>query len=254
MYKKIFITIVLVFTTASLNAQFFDRLYGEIGITAGVANFKSDFGERGSFQNYIQNNGFIVTGVYFLSFDNNYSNLTDYFKLRLELSYMNCDLKHYGKWVDESNQGVLATQLSAMKGNVQAETFGVQLEYYPFGQDDNTREDGLIPYVSFGGQISNYSTNISSSLGSLDTPISTPIKYLNGGIRPKSNGIVPSLSTSIGSRYKLTTYTSLVLDLRLQCYFSDWVDGMNPDKSIYTENKSNDWLTSFNIGYIYYFN
>ena len=81
MYKKIFITIVLVFTTASLNAQFFDRLYGEIGITAGVANFKSDFGERGSFQNYIQNNGYIVIGVYFLSFDNNYSNLTDYFKL-----------------------------------------------------------------------------------------------------------------------------------------------------------------------------
>jgi hypothetical protein len=167
---------------------------------------------------------------------------------------MNCNLAHYGKWVDPSKNGVFATQLRAMKGNIQAETFGVQLEYYPLGQDDFTGEEGFIPYISFGGQINNYSTKISSSLGPIDTPISTPIKYLNGGIRAKSNGMVTSISTSIGARHKLTTYTSLVLDLRLQYYFSDWVDGMNPDKSLYSENKSNDWLTSINLGYIWYLN
>ena len=216
-------------------------------------NIKSDFVERGDFENYIKNNGYVITGVYYLSFITNYSSFVDYFKLRLEASYMNCGLAHFGKWVDGANQGVLATQLRAMKGSVQAGTLGAQIEYYPFGQDDYTRADIFVPYVSLGGQISSYSSKISSSIGPIGSPISTPVKYLSGGARSSSSGIVPSISTSIGTRYKLTTYTSLVLDLRLQYYFSDWVDGMNPDKSRYPENKSNDWLTSVNVGYIFYF-
>ena len=256
MYKKILITIVLVFTMTNLNAQYSNGLFGgffaDIGVTVGAVNFKSDFGERGNVQNYMQNNGYVVTGVFYLTLDTNYSSFTDYFKLRFEASYMNCNLEHFGKWVDPSNQGVFATQLRAMKGAVQSETLGVQLEYFPFGQDQFTGADGFIPYVSFGGQIINYSTKISSSLGPIGTPISTPIKYLNGGVKAESNGRVPTLSTSIGTRYKLTTFTSLVLDLRLQYYFSDEVDGMNPNKSLYPENQSNDWLTSVSIGYIYY--
>lgn len=252
MYKKILITIALVFTMTSLNAQYSNGLFVDLGVTVGSVNFKSDFGERGNFQNYMQNNGYVVTGVFYLTLDTNYSSFTDYFKLRFEASHMNSKLEHYGKWVDPSNQGVFATQLRAMKGTIQSQTFGIQLEYFPFGQDVFTGEDGFSPYVSFGGQISNYSTEISSSLGRIGTPISTPIKYLNGGVRAESNGLVPTLSTSIGTRYTLTTYSSLVLDLRLQYYFSDEVDGMNPNKSLYPENKSNDWLTSVSIGYIYY--
>ena len=252
MYKKILITIALVFTMTSLNAQYSSGLFVDIGVTVGSVNFKSDFGERGNFQNYTQNSGYVVTGVLYLTIDNFSSRFTEYFKLRFEASYMNCDLGHYGKWVDPSNQGVFATQLRAMKGTVNSQTFGIQLEYFPIGQDQYTRVDGFFPYVSFGGQISNYSTEISSSLGPIGTPISTPIKYLNGGVRAQSNGLVPTLSTSLGTRYKLSDFGSLVLDLRLQYYFSDDVDGMNPNKSLYPENKSNDWLTSVSIGYIYY--
>jgi hypothetical protein len=253
MLKKNLFIVILTFTITSIHAQYSSGLNSEIGLSVGIVNFKGDFGERNNFQNYIQNNGYIVTGFYYFTPETNYSSFIDYFKLRLEVSYMNCNLAHYGKSVDPSNNGIFANQLRQMVGNVQASTFGAQIEYYPLGQDEYTREQGFIPYLGLGGQLSNYSSKISSSLGPIGSPISTPIKYLNGGARAKSSGIVPSISTSIGTRYKLTPFTSLVLDLRLQYYFSDWVDGMNPDKSLYTENKSNDWLTSFNVGYIYYF-
>lgn len=253
MLKRLLTAILIVFTLTSINAQYSNEYNRDIGITVGFVNFKSDFGERGNFENYIKNNGYIITGVYYLSFNTNYASFVDYFKLRLEASYMNCDLAHYGRWADPANQGDFATQLRAMKGNVKAGSVGAQIEYYPFGQDDYTRADMFIPYMSIGGQLSSYSSKISSSLGPIGSPISTPIKYMNGAARPSSSGIVPSVSMGIGTRYKLTTYTSLVLDMRLQYYFSDWVDGMNPDKTKYPENKSNDWLTSVNVGYIWYF-
>jgi hypothetical protein len=44
-----------------------------------------------------------------------------------------------------------------------------------------------------------------------------------------------------------------MIDLRFQYYFfSNWVDGLNPNPEIYKENKANDWLVWFNVGYIYY--
>jgi hypothetical protein len=43
-----------------------------------------------------------------------------------------------------------------------------------------------------------------------------------------------------------------MVDLRLQYYFSDWVDGLKPNPDLYKENKANDWLVWFNVGYIYY--
>ena len=36
-----------------------------------------------------------------------------------------------------------------------------------------------------------------------------------------------SMVTSIGVRYKLTKLSDLMLDLRWQYYFSDWIDGFN---------------------------
>jgi hypothetical protein len=43
-----------------------------------------------------------------------------------------------------------------------------------------------------------------------------------------------------------------MVDLRLQYYFSDWVDGLKPNPELYKENKANDWLVWLNVGYIYY--
>ena len=58
-----------------------------------------------------------------------------------------------------------------------------------------------------------------------------------------------SLVTSVGVRYKLTPLSDLMLDLRWQYYFSDWIDGFNHQLG---SNKFNDWLIWLNFGYIYY--
>jgi len=56
--------------------------------------------------------------------------------------------------------------------------------------------------------------------------------------------------TSVGVRYKLGKLSDLMLDLRWQLYFSDWIDGFNHE--IEEFNKFNDWLIWLNFGYIYY--
>lgn len=43
-----------------------------------------------------------------------------------------------------------------------------------------------------------------------------------------------------------------MFETRFQMYNSDWIDGLNPNKDLYKENKYNDWQVWFNFGYIYY--
>jgi hypothetical protein len=59
---------------------------------------------------------------------------------------------------------------------------------------------------------------------------------------------------SVGTRYKLNELSDLIIETKMQYYFSDWVDGLNPNSSKYPENKANDWLVWLNVGYIYYLN
>ena len=43
-----------------------------------------------------------------------------------------------------------------------------------------------------------------------------------------------------------------MVDLRLQYFNSNWVDGLNPNADLYKANRAKDWLVWFNVGYIYY--
>jgi len=64
-----------------------------------------------------------------------------------------------------------------------------------------------------------------------------------------TSGTTWSLVTSVGVRYKLGVLSDLMLDLRWQLYFDDWIDGLNHQLP---SNKFNDWLLWLNFGYIYY--
>ncbi len=253
MIRHILIYIVIFLGIHNLSYSQNYNTYDEVGIMSGPVFFKSDFGERGNFENFYKNNGFSLGVFYYVSAIDNYNSLKEHFKLRLEASYMKCDLQHYGIYVDSDNTSLFANQLRAMKGIIKATNIGFQTEYYPFRTDDYNRGVDFSPYISLGAQLSLYSSKIYSDLGPLGTPITTPIKYLNG-YRNDNNGVVASLTSSIGTRYRLSDYNSLVADFRLQYYFSDWVDGLNPNRQIYTENKYNDWSVTLNIGYVYYFN
>lgn len=231
----------------------------EIGVITGPVAFQSDYGERYDFSTNAGNTGFGIGIIHYLNFSyksecNCYTPQTyfnDHFKLRSELSYNQTNLKHFGEWVRPSRNSLTTQQLKGMRGSTAVTNLGMQLEYFPLSIKDFTVTMGsFAPFISLGGQYSYYDPEASSILGALDTPLTTPVKYY--GATTNKSGTVWSVVSSIGTRYKLSPLSDLMLDFRMQYYFSNWVDGLSPDPTIYKENKSNDWLIWLNFGYIYY--
>jgi len=231
----------------------------EVGIITGPVAFQSDYGERHDFSTNAGNTGYGIGIIHYLNFSykadcNCYTPETyfnDHFKLRSELSYNKTELKHFGEWVRPERKKLFNEQLRGMRGSTAVTNIGMQLEFFPMSIRDFTATIGSWgPFLSLGGQFSFYDPEAYSTLGNLNTPATTPIKYYNA--TDNAGGTVWSIVSSVGSRYKISPLSDLMVDLRFQYYFSNWVDGLNPDPKIYTENRSNDWLVWFNFGYIYY--
>ena len=243
MFKNI---IIASFLYISINFGYSQssKTFKEIGVMAGPVFFQSDYGERGEFKNYIKQNGFSIGVFYYLTRINS-KNIGKNLKYRLEASYMKSQLQHYGKWVDGKDTPD-KDKLRAMKGSVSTKNLGFQVEYYPFKTDDYCRFCVLFnPYVSLGSQLSMYTSEF--NLG----PLGVPDKFSNSR---NATAITGSFTAGFGVRYKFPSEISaLIFDYRLQHYYTDWIDGVNPDKKIYPENKSNDYSTTFNFGYVYYF-
>lgn len=234
----------------------------EIGAIVGPVAMQSDYGERHDFSTNAGNTGIGFGIIHYLNFAyraecNCYAPETyfnDHFKLRSELSFNHTKLEHFGEWVDDSETGLFADQLRAMRGETTVTNIGMQLEFFPFSIRDFSATPGaLAPFVSLGGQFSFYKPKASSTLGSGvlgEDPTITPVKYFDAF--DHDGGTTWSVVGSIGTRYKLTVLSDLMIDLRWQYYFSNWVDGLNPNPDVYKENKANDWLVWLNVGYIYY--
>ena len=231
----------------------------EVGVIVGPTAFQSDYGERHDFKTNSGNTGFGIGLIHYLNFSykadcdcytpETYFN--DHFKLRSELSYNKTKLDFFGKWTE--GDGNLATKLKGMHGEATVTDIGMQLEYFPLSIRDFSATIGAwAPFVSLGGHFSFYDPEAYSDLGPLDNLLTTPPKYI--GATQNESGTVWSVVGSVGTRYKLTTLSDLMIDLRWQYYFSDWVDGLKPDPAVYKENKANDWNVWLNFGYIYYIN
>ncbi|HKX85218.1 MAG TPA: hypothetical protein VJL37_01005, partial [Flavobacterium sp.] len=184
----------------------------------------------------------------------------DHFKLRSEISYNKTKLNHFGHWVDPDKTSIAAQQLRAMSGSTSVTNIGMQLEFYPFSIRDFTSNTGTFgPFLSLGGQFSFYKPEVGTTYGDgrLLNQANIYPKYWtpsDGEAHGFTNekGSTWSIVSSVGSRYKLTPLSDLILDLRFQYYFSNWVDGLNPNEDLYPENKANDWNVWLNFGYIYY--
>ena len=265
MIKQIML-FLLVFIGFSNNSQAqFRGVSHEIGIITGPIAFQSDYGQRHDFSTNAGNTGVGIGIVHFLNFTYNsrynYTPKTffnNHFKLRSELSYNKTKLEHFGKYVAPEKTSVGANQLRAMRGSTSITNLGMQLEFFPKNIRDYTATIGAFaPFLSLGGQFSYYSAEASSTLGVLGDPAITYPKYLTPtdgrpyGFSTESKGVF-SVVSSIGTRYKLNDSSDLMIDLRAQYFFSNWVDGLNPNPNIYMENKANDWLLWLNVGYIYY--
>jgi hypothetical protein len=239
----------------------------EVGLIVGPVAFQSDYGERHDFETNSGNTGFGIGLVHYLNFSfradcNCYTPDTyfnDHFKFRTELSYNRTKLNHFGKWVTPEKVATQydAAQLKAMEGSTSVANIGMQIEFYPWSIRDYTANPkGYGPFISVGGQFSFYSPEVHSTLGKLDATTVHPKYWAASEGEPhgytNNGGSVWSVVSSVGTRYKLTPLSDLVLDLRAQYYFSNWVDGLNPNPIKYPENKFNDWNIWLNFGYIYY--
>lgn len=238
----------------------------ELGLITGPVVFYSDFGQRNNFETNSENVGFGIGLIHYINFSyradcNCYSRDTyfnDHFKIRNEIDYHQTNLAHYGRWVAPEKTSLFADQLRAMSGTVSVLEIGSQLEYFPLSiRDFASNGYKIAPFVSLGAHWVNYDSKVRSSLGPLNTPASTPDKYLNSFQQGAASTF--AIVGSVGIRYKLNTMSDLMLDSRWEYYFTDYVDGLNPSQENngtvpVPENKANEWIFWLNVGYIYYLN
>ncbi|MEL0455485.1 glutamate dehydrogenase [Flavobacteriaceae bacterium SZ-1-7] len=249
----------------------------ELGVIAGPVQFRSDFGSRQDSKTNFGNSGYGIGIVHYINFSyradcNCYTTDTyfnDHFKLRNEISYNKTKLEHLGQWVGPDNVTPDADRLRAHKGVAENFDIGTQIEFFPLSiRDFQGFAYSFAPFVSLGVHYTYSTPEASTTYGDGDVynPENiysfwyrdyTRLPPLPAGV-PESERQYPidvtplshfSMVASAGVRYKLTKLSDLMLDLRWQYYFNDWVDGLNHELSF---NKNTDWLVWVNVGYIYY--
>ena len=236
----------------------------EVGAIIGPVQFRSDFGVRNDEGTNYGNTGFGIGLVHYLNFSysaecncyttDNYFN--DHFKLRSEISYNTTKLSHYGQWAADDTQD--AAKLRGHTGQTNNFDIGMQLEFFPLSiRSFQAFSYRIAPFVSFGIHYTSfnpkaYTDYVDPATGVADGNILNANNFWSawepGSINP-SSGSSWSTVASIGARYKLTKLSDLMIDLRWQYYFSDWIDGLNHQLP---SNQANDWLVWLNFGYIYY--
>lgn len=238
-------------------AQF--SLYHELGIIAGPVFFKSDYGQRGDLQTNAENSGYGIGIVHYLNFaytsyhhDDFASYLREHVKVRSELSYSDTYFQHWGKYIEHSSTSTDAMQLRQMRGETKIMNLGFGIEFSLFKDihEFESSEGGFGPFAGLGMQYSHYEPEVYSKLGSLDDPGVLYPKFI-GGIS-NNDGNTGSLVVNVGTRYKINVMSDLIIDLRGQYYFSDWVDGLNPPINMNPSNMYNDWNIWLSVGYIHY--
>lgn len=246
----------------------------EIGVIAGPVEFRSDLGSRNDEATNLGNSGIGIGIIHYINFAyradcNCYSTDTyfnDHFKLRNEISWNYTKLDHHGEWVAPDKTSVNADKLRAHSGVAENFDIGTQLEWFPRSiRSFQAFSYLLAPYVSLGIHYTSSSPQASTTYGDgnvFDARNIYSYWYQDPTFLPpvpagetRQYPIDPSqrsdwsLVTSVGVRYKIGVLSDLLLDLRWQMYFNDWVDGFNHKLSY---NKFNDWLIWLNVGYVYY--
>ncbi len=244
------------------------RFSNEIGVVLGPVAFQSDFGERKDFETNAGNTSFGVGIVHYMNFTflrsynsrSRSSFFNQHFKVRNELSFSKIKLNHFGKWVDEARQSENAERLRRHSGSAQNINIGSQLEYFPLSiREFEAINFSFMPYVSLGLQYTVFSPTVETTYGngSINDPDNfyqpwvqaTDPNFIEDSFLFDGSASTISVVGSVGTRYKLTTLSDLVFDLKWQYFFDDRIDGLDHNLR---SNKSNDWLVWLNVGYIIY--
>ncbi len=265
-YFALFFFLVVGFCSRSY-AQFVFGFSNEIGVAAGPLLFQSDFGLRGNVNTNINNVGLGVAVMHYMNFAyrsdcNCYTRdvyFNDHFKIRNEVDFHYTKLSHEGpESKSDSDEG---RDLRDHKGTSSVFELGSQLEFFPLSIRDFQAGAFLIaPYISIGLHYVKYKPDFSSIQ---DVPGATPEdiyfdRFLQGngklGGIDDVGGHTTAITGSVGFRYKLGILSDINVELRYHGYFSNWIDGLNPDEAFYPPNKYNDSIVLFTVGYVYYLN
>jgi hypothetical protein len=238
----------------------------EIGIVAGPVQFRSDYGVRSDSETNFGNSGFGIGIVHYINFAyradcNCYTTDTyfnDHFKLRNEISWNKTNLEHLGTFVDESRQSEDADRLRGHTGAANNIDVGTQLEFFPLSiRSFQSYGYKIAPYASLGVHFTSFNPEVETTFDNGTNDVGN-INDANNFFSPwapgsvdASSGAAFSMVSSVGFRYKVGRLADVVLDLRWQLYFNDYVDGLNHNLP---SNENNDWLIWLNVGYIYYLN
>jgi hypothetical protein len=178
--------------------------------------------------------------------------------LRNEISWNRTHLEHFGHWVDPSKTSENANQLRGHTGVATNLDIGTQIEFFPLSiRSFQAFGYRVAPFASLGVHYTSYTPKVRtdyvnpldpSALGDVTNSSNFYSDWAPGSVNPNP-GSTWSMVASTGIRYKLGTLSDLMLDLRWQYYFSDWIDGLNHQLEY---NKFNDWLVWLNVGYIVY--
>ena len=238
---------LFLFLKQEVHSQF--EFSNEIGIIVGPLMLYSDFGERNNFETNTGNVGIGIGITHHMNFAySSRSYFSEHFKVRNEIDFHTTNLKHYGQWVGEERTSEFADYLRAKRGTVTVFEVGTHLEYYPLSILDFEQESFKVtPFFVLGIHWVSYNAKITTDH---PTGLYRQGKYNSNAFQQGAGSTFAGVG-AVGIRYKLTRESDLTLESRWQYYFSDWVDGLNPDVS---ENKSNEWVYWLNVGYTYYLN
>ncbi len=259
-FKKILCGIWLGLLCAISHAQL--GFSHELGVIAGPVPIQSDYGLRYDFETNKGNLGFGVALIHYLNFSyqsecdcyTTYTYFNDHFKIRNELSYVTAELNHFGEISERNNPGGRFLR-EEMSGSTTIYGFGTQLEFFPRSVRDF--ENGgffFSPYGSIGAKFSYFTPEVNVDYTNLQAQ--APNTYLLDKYGPQSLSneadTVLSVTASAGVRFKMSAVSDLLVEAKWEYFLSNWVDGVNPDETLYPENKANDWLFFLGVGYVYY--
>ena len=249
--------LILIFLVLSLSptktyAQF--NISHEVGVLAGPAGFFTDYGERWNVENNLRNEGYGIGLVHYMNFA--YKSkcsckstdwwFSKHFRIRNEIDYFSSKLEHFGPVASKDSYG--GEQLRAMHGKTNLIQFGTSLEYHFFGVKE-FRDFAVLfaPFISLGAHYVTYNPSAYSDLGPLDSD-KVLFPTFQGGLDLES-GNTFAIVGSAGLRYRLGRNNDLMIEGRWQYYDSDFIDGLDVQGP---QNKFNDFVFWFNLGYVYY--
>lgn len=263
--KNFLLLLMIALSVQTMKAQL--GFSHEVGAIVGPVAFQSDYGVNQDFDTNKGNVGIGIGLVHYINFAyradcNCYTKDTyfnDHFKLRNEISWNKTKLNHFGEW--SHGTSLLSRGLIGTEGTATVLDIGSQIEYFPYSiRDFAAGGYSFAPFISLGVHYNSYTPKFDRNADALlaeqhvniDNPgfIGDPqYNIFREESYTQEQASTWSIVWSIGTRYKLTPLSDLMVDLRWQYYFSDWVDGLNHNGPA---DKNYDWNLWLNFGYIYY--